>query len=229
MSARPWRSVTLIFAKAPMPGTVKTRLISKLGQELSADLHAAMVSHSVSVAAQYPNHEIQLWCAPNASHSLFRQLQKNYPVSLHVQNGDDLGQRMRYAFEQALKDFDVAIIIGTDCPGITAALLDKAYHALYADKDAVIAPAEDGGYILLGLRKVYSDLFSEIAWGTDQVYTETQHRLEQLRLSWQSLDMQWDVDRPEDLERLVNDKSRFKWHPDLQLAIKKLQMIVKNK
>ncbi len=211
-----------------MPGTVKTRLIPQLGQILAAELHAAMVCHSVAMAAQYKQHEIQLWCAPHTSHPLFLQLQKNFPISLHVQNGEGLGQRMRNAFEQALKDFDAAVIIGTDCPSITAGLLDQAFYSLYKDKDAVIAPAEDGGYVLLGLRKVFRELFREIAWVTDQVYPQTRHRFEQLQLSWQPLDMQWDVDRPEDLERLVNDESRFGWHSELQLVIKKLQLTTKN-
>jgi rSAM/selenodomain-associated transferase 1 len=213
-----------MFAKAPVPGAVKTRLIPAIGKHNATVLHAAMVTHSVALAAQNANHHVQLWCTPDTTHSLFIRLRKNYPLTLHVQKGQDLGQRMQYAFEQTLKEFDAALIVGTDCPTITVELLDQALQALYKDKDAVIAPAVDGGYVLLGLKKVYVELFTRIAWGTDQVFAQTQQRLNRLPLTWQLLDTQWDVDRSEDLQRLAKDKSRFAWHPDLRDAVGNLQL-----
>jgi rSAM/selenodomain-associated transferase 1 len=211
-----------VFAKAPVPGTVKTRLIPEIGKNKAADLHAAMVTRSVALAAQNANFQVQLWCAPDTTHPLFARLQEDYPITLHIQKGQDLGQRMQYAFEQTLKDFDVALIVGTDCPTLTVALLNQAFQALCEDKDAVIVPAEDGGYVLLGLKKVYSELFTQIAWGTDQVYPQTQQRLHRLQLAWQSLDTQWDLDRPQDLKRLASEMSRLDWHPGLRNVVENL-------
>jgi hypothetical protein len=100
--------------------------------------------------------------------------------------------------------------------------LNQAFQALCEDKDAVIVPAEDGGYVLLGLKKVYSELFTQIAWGTDQVYPQTQQRLHRLQLAWQSLDTQWDLDRPQDLKRLASEMSRLDWHPGLRNVVENL-------
>jgi glycosyltransferase A (GT-A) superfamily protein (DUF2064 family) len=82
----------------------------------------------------------------------------------------------------------------------------------------------DGGYVLLGLKKVSAELFTRIAWGTDQVFAQTQQRLNRLPLTWQSLDTQWDVDRPEDLQRLAREKSRNTWHQDLRDVVENLQL-----
>jgi rSAM/selenodomain-associated transferase 1 len=224
MSIRPWRSTILVFAKAPVPGMAKTRLIPQLGKEKAAEIHAAMVTHSVALAAQLSNHHVQLWCAPNATHPLFLQLQKEYSVSLYIQQGKDLGQRMHYAFEQALKEFDAAIIIGTDCPTLSVTLLDQAFQVLRNNIDAIVAPADDGGYVLLGLKKADAGIFSDINWGTGEVYQQTIKRFQQLQLSWEPLATQWDVDRPEDVQRLANEISQFNWHPDLRQIIEKLQL-----
>ena len=222
MSIQTGQSAILVFAKAPVPGTVKTRLIPKISKQKAADLHAAMVTHSVALATQLSNHQTQLWCAPDTIHPLFEQLQKTYPITLRVQKGRDLGERMQYAFEQSLKDFDAVVIIGTDCSTMTVALLDQAFKLLYRDKDAVIAPAEDGGYVLLGLKKVCAELFTHIDWGTEQVYAQTQQRLNRLQLNWQALDTQWDVDRPEDLERLTGETMRSHWHTDLHRIVESI-------
>lgn len=219
-----WRSAIILFAKAPVPGAVKTRLIPAIGKHNAAALYAAMVTHGVALAAQNANYHVQLWCTPDTTHPLFNNLRKIYPLTLHVQKGHDLGQRMQYAFEKTLKEFDAALIVGTDCPTITVELLDQAFQALYKDKDAVIAPAVDGGYVLLGLKKVSAELFTRIAWGTDQVFAQTQQRLNRLPLTWQSLDTQWDVDRPEDLQRLAREKSRNTWHQDLRDVVENLQL-----
>lgn len=225
MSSRPRRSALLVFAKAPEPGTVKTRLIPLLGKETAAKLYSALLVNCIAMATQWQNQGIQLWCFPDGTHPWFTRLQKNFPLTLHTQVGNDLGQRMHYAFQQALKDFDAAVIIGSDCPTINAALLDQAFQALYAGKDAVIAPAEDGGYVLMGLKKPVWTLFSDIHWGTGQVFEQTQQRLQQLQLSWQALDVQWDVDRPVDLERLIGE-SRYQWQAELRSVINTVKKTV---
>jgi hypothetical protein len=208
------RSAILVFAKAPVPGTVKTRLIPLLGEEKATELQAAMITNAVAMAARCQSHEIQLWCSPGTTHPLFRNLQSKYPISVHVQQGEDLGQRMHRAFVHALKDFDTAVLIGTDCPSLSVELLDRAFQVLHNDNDAVIVPAEDGGYVLIGLKKAAITIFSDIAWGTGQVYEQTTERFRHMRLAWETFDTLWDVDRPADIKRLVNERGG-QWHPQL--------------
>ena len=132
---------------------------------------------------------------------------------------------MHYAFKQALKHYDAAVVIGTDCPAMSAELLAQAYQQLQTENEAVIAPAEDGGYVLLGLKRAALQLFAGIAWGTDQVYEQTQIKLQQLQLAWSSLKMQWDVDRPDDLQKLVILANQTDLHPDLRTVIHRLKPI----
>lgn len=123
-------------------------------------------------------------------------------MELHNQPNGDLGRRMAFAFSKTLKRASSAILIGTDCPSLTQADLKEAAEILAQGFDAVIGPAEDGGYVLLGLRHYVPDLFSGISWGTNRVMEKTRLRLRRLKWRWHELPERWDVDRPEDLERL---------------------------
>jgi hypothetical protein len=96
------------------------------------------------------------------------------------------------------------VLVGTDCPALTADYLAQAFALLDGGADAVVGPAEDGGYILIGLRRTDKRLFDGVAWGTASVLDETRARLAALGWSWQELETLWDVDRPEDLERLMS-------------------------
>jgi glycosyltransferase A (GT-A) superfamily protein (DUF2064 family) len=125
-------------------------------------------------------------------HSFFDSL----GLSFRVQRGRDLGERMHHALGRN----PGAILIGTDCPALTAADLRRAARLLCGGYEAVLAPAEDGGYALIALRRVAPEIFRNIAWGTSSVYAETVKRLAGYR--WRALRTVWDVDRPEDLPRL---------------------------
>lgn len=109
---------------------------------------------------------------------------------------------MRQAAASALAGSDYALLIGCDCPTLTAAYLRQALTALKKGYNAILGPAEDGGYVLLGLRHAEPELFSGIAWGTDTVLDSTRSRLRRLKWRWHELPEQWDVDRPADLMRL---------------------------
>lgn len=209
----------LVFAKAPQPGTVKTRLIPVLGEESTTQLHTAMITNSIAKAVRLQTATVQLWCAPSKRHPVFSELQRRYAVTLHDQVGEDLGRRMYHAFCHALTDCDAAILVGTDCPGLSTALFENAFLELAGGKDVVVAPAEDGGYVLIGMKRAFADLFSGIAWGTEQVYEKTARQLQHLGLSWHALDTQWDVDRPVDLARLRDEHFRYELCPELRLAI----------
>lgn len=94
------------------------------------------------------------------------------------------------------------LVIGSDCPAMSAAYLDNALAKLHAGYDAVLGPALDGGYVMLGISRAEPSLFQEIRWGTDEVLAETSRRMNNLAWNWALAESLWDVDTPEDLARL---------------------------
>jgi len=197
------RTVIVVFAKAPRPGTVKTRLVPLLGESGAAALHARLVEHTLATArAAFPG-RIELHCAPDCEDPLFHTLRERYGAALAAQAPGDLGARMAAAFDAALAVHPRALLIGTDCPALTARHLRQAEDALLGGCDAVLGPAEDGGYVLIGLTRTDARLFEGIAWGGDGVLAETRARLRALDWRWRELDTLWDVDRPEDYRRLL--------------------------
>ena len=192
----------MVFAKAPIPGEVKTRLIPALGPVHAAELHKCLTTRIVATTVQSGLYTVDLWCSPSSEDTYFQWLQQRYSLSLHRQVGPGLGDRMAFAFQQTLKRSPLVVIVGTDCPVLTADVLNKAFEKLTQGEDAVIAPAEDGGYVLLGLRRYSPYLFENIAWGTSDVMNQTKQRLIDMQWRWSELETFWDVDRPEDLKRL---------------------------
>ena len=110
---------------------------------------------------------------------------------------------MEFAATKALDQADAVILIGADCPLLEARHLTRAFGWLQQGEDAVLGPAEDGGYVLLGLRRVNRALFRDITWGGDQVLAQTRQRLARLGWRWRELEPLWDLDRPADLDRLA--------------------------
>lgn len=194
----------IVFAKAPVPGAVKTRLISELGADVAAALYAGLIHQSLALALRADIGPVALWCAPSSAHPFFSRCAQTYGVTLHDQHGDDLGMRMAAAFQNALGGRPYAVLIGSDCPSLTVDDLQVAAAQLVGGCDAVLGPAEDGGYVLLGLRRVIASLFENIPWSSDRVLSETRKRLRRAGADWHELATRWDVDRPEDLLRLVS-------------------------
>jgi len=199
----------LVFAKAPIPGKAKTRLTPTLGEEGAAKLHARLVMHTLDRVCNPSGHPVELWCTPRLGHDFFRTCAKAYELRLKLQQGKDLGARMYSAFASTLADCPWAILLGTDCPDLDYRDIQKAIALLCNGNDAVIGPAHDGGYYLLGLRQPFPELFADIPWGTDQVWEVTRKRLEQLGCRYATLRVQHDLDRPEDLRH-------FNPSPDLR-------------
>jgi uncharacterized protein len=185
-----------ILAKAPIAGLAKTRLIPALGREGAALLQARLIARTLATACAAATGPVSLWAAPEESH--FRELAQRFPVKLARQVGGDLGARMYAALEPACP----ALVIGSDCPALEPKHLREAADALREGFDAVIIPAEDGGYVLIGLRQPRPDLFADMPWGTGTVMAETRCRAAKLGLAVRELAPLWDVDVPADLERL---------------------------
>ena len=192
----------LVFARAPVPGEVKTRLIPALGEARAAALHRKLVLQCLRAARDSRLGPVELWCAPGADDPFFRECGQRFGASLHAQGSGDLGARMQGAFESALARSRRAILVGSDVPALSPRYLRDADRALAEGKDAVLGPAEDGGYVLIGLSRVDSRLFGGIPWGSADVLAETRRRVAALGWRSQELPALWDLDRPEDLARL---------------------------
>lgn len=192
----------LIFAKAPRPGRVKTRLIPRLGADGACLLYGMLLERLVRVTAAARLCPVECWCVPAADDPLFAYLRDQPGMTLHSQRGGDLGERMHQAAREALTRASAVLLIGADCPVLGAAHLRRALVWLDQGTDAVLTPVEDGGYVLLGLCKAESALFEDVPWGTGRVLQITRERLRSLGWRWRETETLWDLDRPEDLERL---------------------------
>jgi rSAM/selenodomain-associated transferase 1 len=192
----------LVFARSPVAGRAKTRLIPLLGARGAARAQAQLLRHSLATAAAAGPGSLQLWCTPDTTHPELHSAATAHGATLHAQQGVDLGARMNHAFSAALADSPQVILIGTDCPALSAAHLQDASARLARGCDAVLVPAEDGGYALIGLRRAAPALFSNVDWGTDRVLDQTRQRLRLGGLHWHELETLWDIDRPADWLRL---------------------------
>ena len=195
------RRRVLLLAKAPQPGLAKTRLVPLLGAEGAAALQARLIKHALKTARDASLGAIELHGAP-ADDDFLRYCAGHYGAELLPQAEGDLGERMRSALARALDAADCAILIGADCPALTARHLRLAARALDDGNDAVFAPTEDGGYALVGLTRCDARVFEAIAWSTPTVMDETRARLRSLGWRWHELDTLWDIDRPDDYVRL---------------------------
>ncbi|MGZ4960326.1 MAG: TIGR04282 family arsenosugar biosynthesis glycosyltransferase [Methylomonas sp.] len=201
-------SVLLIFCKAPVAGLVKTRLQPALTAEQSVEVHRELVSMTLAMASRQPLCAVKLYCAPDPDHAFFGQCRRNYPLTLATQRGNDLGERMLNAFSEALACYRHAILIGCDCPSLTVDDLSETLTALQVGYDAVFGPAEDGGYVLVGLNAPQPALFTGMTWGNQAVMAQTRRRAADASLKIYELTQQWDVDTAEDWARFCSSSLR---------------------
>jgi rSAM/selenodomain-associated transferase 1 len=188
-----------VLAKAPLAGFAKTRLIPVLGPDGAAVLQARLIARAVATACAAAIGPVTLWGTPDHNHPAFRAVGEHLGIALARQGDGDLGARMLAAIEAANAP---ALVIGTDCPALTSDHLRAAADGLRGGSDAVVIPAEDGGYVLIGMRAPERALFSGMHWSTPGVMDETRRRLRARGLRWQEPVTLWDLDLPEDLERL---------------------------
>lgn len=192
----------IIFTRYPQAGQVKTRLIPALGAEGATKLHQRMAEHTLAQARalrQTRALSIEVWFTGS---STLTQMQEwlGTDVDYYAQPEGDLGDRMTFAFQSAFaKGYTAAIIVGTDCPDLSTALIEQSFSAL-AQNELVLGPAIDGGYYLIGLRRLVPELFAGIAWSTAEVLAQTFAIAQQLKLTALLLPYLTDIDVPKDLE-----------------------------
>jgi rSAM/selenodomain-associated transferase 1 len=188
-----------VLAKAPIAGFAKTRLIPVLGARGAAVLQERLVERAVETACAAAIGPVTLWATPDESHPVFQSIGARLGITLARQADGDLGARMLAAITAANT---CVLLIGSDCPALTLDHLRAAADVLRDRAPAVVIPAEDGGYALIGLRTSEPALFSDMPWSTPLVMNETRRRLRTLGLTWHEPVTLWDVDLPQDLERM---------------------------
>jgi uncharacterized protein len=182
-----------IFAKPPVPGEVKTRLIPVLGDMGAAELAAAMLQDVWQVVESCPDMRPVLASTKYGDFPV-----PGAPAEVWLQGEGDLGQRIEHILERALQNASAAIAIGADTPALMPSHLAAALDGLQS-YDAVIGPALDGGFYLLGVRKFKPGLFSTLPWSTSETCEAMKTRMGQSRLSVAEIEPLFDVDTPGDL------------------------------
>lgn len=189
--------ILLIFSKNPRLGKVKTRLAATIGDAEALRIYRILLEKTRGAVLDV---EIERWLF----YSDFVETTDEWPDTYFkkfLQKGDDLGERMENAFRQAFDaGAEKALIIGTDCPELTGALLQEAFHRLN-EADFVLGPALDGGYYLLGMKQLEVSLLRGMEWSTPDVAAETLRRVGALGKSCSLLPSLSDVDTEEDWRR----------------------------
>lgn len=191
----------VIFAKAPLPGLAKTRLIPALGPQGAADLAHDMLIHTLVNALKAGVGTVELCVTPSSTDPVWQALAIPAAVQWSDQGDGNLGERMARATQRVVNAGESVLLIGTDCPELGATRLQLAASAL-GRVDAAIFPTFDGGYALLGLNRFDLSIFSLRAWSTDTVAFETLFILKQLNWIVSVLPMLHDIDEPHDLRFL---------------------------
>ena len=192
----------LLFAKAPVPGRVKSRLRPVWGARGACGVYQQLFRRTLETVLHSRTAPVEVWAAPSAAHPWLRTRSREAGVPLRVQPPGDLGERMAATLHACLTDSPYAVIVGADCAGLTAGHVREAFSSLAAGDDAVFCPAHDGGYVLVGLRRVESRLFRAVPWGTADVMRATRQRAR--RLGWRVTELSpaRDVDRQSDVRFL---------------------------
>ena len=186
------------MSKAPDPGRVKTRLIPILGEDAAAELYRELVYATLEMVVDSGLCPVELWCSPTMAHSFFQQCSQQFGVELHEQTRGDLGRRMSHALETSGESCQSLLLIGADCPTLSADDLEEALILLEQDTEMVLGPAEDGGYYLIGMREFYPFVFDDVPWSTSTVLELTKTRLNNRRIKWQCLTLRRDLDTADD-------------------------------
>lgn len=188
----------IILAKAPVAGYAKTRLGRAIGDAAAAQLAARMLDETVHQAISAGLGPVEICCAPDTRHPRLSALAMEYCLELTCQGEGDIGRRMERVFARELQNYQKVIVIGTDAPDLRVPALWEAAEAL-STHDAVIAPAHDGGYVLVGLRKPVPGMFEGIDWSTDRVMSQTRLRFVEAKVDHFELATFHDVDEADDL------------------------------
>ncbi|XTZ09662.1 MAG: TIGR04282 family arsenosugar biosynthesis glycosyltransferase [cyanobacterium endosymbiont of Rhopalodia yunnanensis] len=188
----------IVFTRYPEPKKTKTRLIPALGAEGAAKLQLQLTEHTITEVRKLIK-KISTTVYYTGASQEFMESWLGNDLNYCSQHEEDLGNRMKLAFEDSFQlKFSRVVIIGIDCPDLNIKIIMNAFESL-DENDLVLGEASDGGYYLIGLRKIIPELFQNIPWGTNEVLSKTKIIARKLNLNTFILPVLSDIDRPEDL------------------------------
>ena len=207
-------STLVIFARLPRIGQVKTRLEPLLGQEGCLALHYHLIRHALELASEWHAGVVQLWFSDRPSLAeleadIFEPLEISENVTLHYQQGANLGLRMQHALQSVLERGDSVVLIGTDCPEQSPGHLNHSLKLLNSGLDLVLQPAHDGGFVLIACKSKVPDLSGKIDWGSSRVLVQLEAELQKQQLSLGKIETISDLDDEKDFLLLQQDNSLF--------------------
>lgn len=190
----------ILFARDPVPGTVKTRLLPLLGTEKTYQLYMRFLRDSIAKIQQTQGADMYIGVTPSNESGFFSRFDGENGPEIFVQQGADLGEKMKNAFMRSFEaGYERVVIIGADSPSLP---VDYIQNALGSDKPLQLGPSTDGGYYLIGMAPPLVDIFQDVNWGSDKVLRETLARITEKGADLELLPIWYDVDRPEDLRFL---------------------------
>jgi hypothetical protein len=188
----------ILFAKQPLPGEVKTRLLPDYSPERAAEIAAFLIRATVELAVSAWPGDVALHVWPDVDHPLFQELAREFHIRLAPQAGGDLGARMLSALRAGVERNGCAAVMGCDVPHCAWNVLDQANGWLARGKN-VLGPTEDGGYYFIGLQEARPELFENMPWGGKQLLSMTLARAEALGMEFDLLAQLRDIDTARDL------------------------------
>lgn len=194
------KNVILIFVKNPVKGHVKTRLAKSVGDSKALQIYQSLLQITKKITEKL-SCDRQVWYSQSVEES---DLWDEEHYSKFLQEGENLGKRMQFAFRQAFENgYRKAIIIGSDCADLSSQTVIDAFEAL-DDHKVIIGPSEDGGYYLLGMTRFLPFLFEDKKWSHDSVFQDTAHQLKDHSISFKQLPILNDIDTESDLKKSAN-------------------------
>lgn len=199
----------IVFAKAPVPGRVKTRLRPAIGARAAAGVYKTLCRDVLTRIQATRCAPMELHVAPGSDHPWLRARAREFSTYLRTQGPGDLGSRMSRALNDALGRCRLAVVIGADCAGLDGDTVVASIQALATGAPVVLVPADDGGYALIGMRKPVSPaLFRCIDWGTPRVTAQTRRAARQHHITIRETGQAWDVDDWQDVRRWRRQRSQ---------------------
>lgn len=189
-----------IFARAPVLGRTKRRLASELGESAALHWYRVLLARTLATARQLSDVVIEVWHPAEDDDYPLMELINDASVGLHPQVSGDLGLKMANALEVGVTRSERVLLIGADCPVWTVSLLRQALNQI-ASRSALFIPAEDGGYVGVGVSGSVPHLFGDIDWGTDRVMEQTRERASKQGILLSEMPPLWDVDVAADLNQ----------------------------
>ena len=189
-----------IFARAPVLGRTKRRLASELGESAALHWYRVLLARTLATTRQLSDVVIEVWHPAEDDDYPLMELINDASVGLHPQVSGDLGLKMANALEVGVTRSERVLLIGADCPVWTVSLLRQALNQI-ASRSVLFIPAEDGGYVGVGVSGSVPHLFGDIDWGTDRVMEQTRERASKQGILLSEMPPLWDVDVAADLNQ----------------------------